>query len=81
MSWSTTIAIFLPSLPPDVFGRAFKALNREIGVQVMDTTPFLSACKRDNIEVLGWDLARLITCGTTWRTGRGRFLFPGIGVG
>jgi hypothetical protein len=50
------LPFFPPSLSPDVFGRAFKALNGEIGVQVMDTTLFLSACKRDNIEVLGWEL-------------------------
>ena len=44
------------SLSSDVKKRAFVSSNGELGVCPNDVQPFLDACRRDHIEVLGWDL-------------------------
>jgi hypothetical protein len=48
--------MFPPSLPDDVTARAFTAANGELGVLPADITAFLSACRIDDVEVLGWEL-------------------------
>lgn len=44
-----------PSLPPEVFGRAFRANNGEIGLMPEDAASFLDACEKDGVGVLGWE--------------------------
>ncbi len=48
--------LFPPSLSPEVLERSFRARNGEVGVRLEDMEAFLTACERDQIEVLGWDL-------------------------
>jgi hypothetical protein len=45
-----------PSLPLEVRERAFTATNGELGLLLSDASAFLSACRADNVEVLGWEL-------------------------
>lgn len=45
-----------PSLPHTVRARAFVASNGELGVLPQDVGAFLSACRADAVEVLGWEL-------------------------
>ena len=45
-----------PSLPGDVKSRAFVASNGELGICFGDFHSFLTACRGDHIEVLGWEL-------------------------
>lgn len=45
-----------PSLPVAVLQRAFTATNGELGFLLSDASAFLSACRTDNVGVLGWDL-------------------------
>lgn len=45
-----------PSLSPEVKVRAFVAANGEFGILLADSHAFLSACRADNISVLGWEL-------------------------
>ena len=47
---------FPPSLAPDILARSFKASNGEIGVQAGDVKLFVETCKKDQCEVLGWEL-------------------------
>jgi hypothetical protein len=45
-----------PSLPAEVRERAFTARNGELGLLLSDASAFLSACRADGLEVLGWEL-------------------------
>lgn len=48
--------MFPPSLSEDVKSRAFRAHNGELGVLRTDVGVFLSACRADRVEVLGWEV-------------------------
>lgn len=48
--------MYPPSLPEEVKKRAFLAPNGELGLLPSDARSFLNACKRDQVEVLGWEL-------------------------
>lgn len=45
-----------PSLASDVITRAFVAANGELGILPADVCDFLHACRKDGIEVFGWEL-------------------------
>jgi hypothetical protein len=45
-----------PSLDSVVRSRAFHATNGELGVLPEDAASFLAACRKDRVEVLGWEL-------------------------
>lgn len=45
-----------PSLPVHVKARAFVASNGELGVHPRDVPAFLTACRSDGLDVLGWEL-------------------------
>jgi hypothetical protein len=45
-----------PSLDPVVRSRAFHDTGGELGILPEDAASFLSACREDRVEVLGWDL-------------------------
>ena len=48
--------LFPPSLDQAIRARAFHAANGELGIHPQDVTSFLSACRKDRAEVLGWEL-------------------------
>jgi len=48
--------MYPPSLPTAVKERAFVAANGELGVLPADAEAFLTACRRDGVAVLGWEL-------------------------
>ena len=48
--------MYPPSLPQDVKARAFLASNGELGIIPADASTFLSACRADGVEILGWEL-------------------------
>ena len=48
--------MFPPSLPEDVRARAFRAHNGELGILPADVGAFLSACRTDKAQVLGWEV-------------------------
>ncbi len=48
--------MYPPSIPENVKARAFRAGNGELGILPEDTPAFLEACRKDRVEVLGWEL-------------------------
>ena len=42
-----------PSLPAAILARAFRATNGELGIRREDVEPFLTACAKDSVAVLG----------------------------
>lgn len=48
--------MYPPSLSQNVKARAFIASYGELGVLASDAQQFLSDCRADGVEVLGWEL-------------------------
>jgi hypothetical protein len=45
-----------PNLPKALIDRSFQAASGELGILPEDVHVFLSACERDRVPLLGWEL-------------------------
>ena len=51
--------MYPPSLATDILDRSFAASNGELGILPSDVADFLEACRKDRVEMLGWELGLL----------------------